>query len=83
MRCFLDERGDPPKSLTRDGKSCKRYKRCWCKEFPTGVKILVESVINSGVKNLLCWESRTFGVNFWVLKNSWCKFLPFSISVVV
>ena len=33
----------------RDGKSYKRYKRCWCKEFPTGVKILVESVIKGGV----------------------------------
>ena len=30
--------------LCRDGKSYKRYKHCWCKEFPTGVKILVESV---------------------------------------
>ena len=36
-----------PKSR-RDGKS---YQRCWCKELPTGVKILVESVIKGGVKN--------------------------------
>ena len=32
-------------------KSYQRYQRCWSKEFPTGVKILVESVIKGGVKN--------------------------------
>ncbi len=37
--------------IRRDGKSYKRYTRCWCKEFPTGVKILVKSVIKGGVKN--------------------------------
>ena len=61
----------------RDGKSYKRYKHCWCKEFPTGIKILVERVIKGGVKNWLCRKSHTFGVNFWVLKSSWCKFLPY------
>ena len=39
----------PEHNICRDGKSCKRCKRCWCKNFTTGVKILVESVIKGGV----------------------------------
>ena len=38
--------------LLRGGKRCERCERCLCKDFPTGVKILVKNVIKCGVKNL-------------------------------
>ena len=38
------------KGHIRDGKRYKRYKRCWCKKFPTGVKHLVENVIKTAGK---------------------------------
>ena len=39
-------------SLIRGGKRCERCERCSCKDFPTGVKILVKkNVIKGGVKN--------------------------------
>ena len=31
-------------------KRYKQFKRCWCKEFPTGVKILAKYVRNGGEK---------------------------------
>ena len=34
----------------RGGKRCERCERCSCKDFPTGVKILVKNVIKGGVK---------------------------------
>ena len=34
----------------RGGKRCERCKRRSCKDFPTGVKILVENVIKGGIK---------------------------------
>ena len=40
--------GNPEES--RGGKRCERCERCSCKDFPTGVKILVKNVIKGGVK---------------------------------
>ena len=57
-------------AAARDGKRYKRYKRCWCKEFPTGVKILVENVIKGGVKK-----------NSNVFDNSWKPKLSVSVTV--
>ena len=34
---------------SRGGKRCERCERCSCKDFPTGVKILVKNVIKGGV----------------------------------
>ena len=34
----------------RAAKRCERCERCSCKDFPTGVKILVKNVIKGGVK---------------------------------
>ena len=34
----------------RGGKRCERCERCSCKDFPTGVKILVKNVIKGGEK---------------------------------
>ena len=33
----------------RDAKRCERCERCSCKDFPTGVKILVENFVKGGV----------------------------------
>ena len=33
----------------RDAKRCERCERCSCKDFPTGVKILLENVKKGGV----------------------------------
>ena len=38
----------------RGGKRCERCERCSCKDFPTGVKILVENVMKGGEKNFKC-----------------------------
>ena len=38
----------------RDAKRCERCEQCLCKDFPTGVKILV--------KNVVCWLIRHRGV---------------------
>ena len=35
--------------ILRGGKRCERCERCSCKDFPTGVKILVKNVIKCGV----------------------------------
>ena len=47
----------PPKTFkiphlakSRGGKRCERCERCSCKDFPTGVKILVKNVIKGGEK---------------------------------
>ena len=40
--------------FNRAAKRCERCKRCSCKDFPTGVKILVENVMKGGVKHLKC-----------------------------
>ena len=39
---------------TRAAKRCERCERCSCKDFPTGVKILVENVMKGGEKNFKC-----------------------------
>ena len=39
-------------SNLRDAKRCERCERCLCKDFPTGVKILVENVMKGDVKNV-------------------------------
>ena len=36
--------------VNRGGKRCERCERCSCKDFPTGVKILVKNVIKGGEK---------------------------------
>ena len=35
--------------ISRDAKRCDRCDQCSCKDFPTGVKILVENVMKGGV----------------------------------
>ena len=35
--------------FVRDAKRCERCERCSCKDFPTGVKILVENFVKGGV----------------------------------
>ena len=37
-------------SVFRGGKRCERCERCSCKDFSTGVKILVKNVIKGGQK---------------------------------
>ena len=39
-----------PRVGHRGGKRCERCERCSCKDFPTGVKILVKNVIKGGEK---------------------------------
>ena len=38
----------------RDAKRCERCEQCSCKDFPTGVKILVENVMKGGEKKFKC-----------------------------
>ena len=59
-------------ALNRGGKRCERCERCLCKDFPTGVKILVKNVIKGGVGKVFFCSKIVFEECYkgW-FKNSW------------
>ena len=77
----------------RDAKMCKRCEQCSCKDFPTGVKILVENFVKGGVnkcqvfvttagnhKCLCLWLFHSVSHCFLVFFTvSWCFTLFFNL----